>query len=240
MTQSNYRPATATTTDVTTVEVRAGDRIRWGAIMAGLFAALSTLVVLGVLGAAIGLSAYDRGDDARRFGIGASIWGAISMIVAFIVGGYVAGRYGAPFGRDRGAVVHGAMVWAVAIPLSLLILGGVGTMLGSGAASGALANRDLTSQMSGGGGGGGDRFDAARPAGAELGANVGERTGDDAAERARRRSAGAAWGTLISLLLGLGAAALGGRLGATGDRDADYGRTRGATADTADAGRASY
>ena len=217
MTQSDYRTAT---TDVTTVEVRAGERIRWGAIMAGLFAALSTLVVLGVLGAAVGLSAYDRGDDARNFGIGASIWGAISMIVAFIVGGYVAGRYGAPFGRDRSALVHGAMVWAVAIPLSLLIVGSIGTILGSSAVSGTLANRDVTSgQM-----GGEDRFDAARPAGAEIGATVGERTGDNADERARRSSAGAAWGTLISLLLGLGAAALGGRLGATGDRD--YGTTR--------------
>lgn len=219
MTQSDFRTPT---TDVTTVEVRAGDRIRWGAIMAGLFAALSTLVVLGVLGAAVGLSAYDRGDDARNFGIGASIWGAISMIVAFIVGGYVAGRYGAPFGGDRSALVHGAMVWAVAIPLSLLILGSIGTMLGSGAVSGGLANRDLTSGQIGGG----DRFDTARPAGAQLGAEAGERTGDDAAERARRSSAGAAWGTLISLLLGLGAAALGGRLGATGDRDPDFGTTR--------------
>ena len=42
-------------------------------------------------------------------------------------------------------------------------------------------------------------------------------------EQAQRRATGAAWGTLISLLVGLGAAALGGRLGAAGD---DVGRTR--------------
>ena len=47
MTQSDYRSAV---TDVTTVEVRSGDRIRWGAIIAGLFAAASVLID-GCLGA---------------------------------------------------------------------------------------------------------------------------------------------------------------------------------------------
>jgi hypothetical protein len=222
MTRSNYETAT----DVTTVEVRAGERIRWGAIMAGLFAALSTLVVLSVLGAAVGLSAYDPGDSARNFSIGVGIWSAISMIIAFLLGGYVAGRWGAPY-RDTSALVHGAMVWAVAIPLSLFVLGSIGTLLGSSAIEGGMANRGTnTGQV------GGDQFDTARPAGAQLGAAAGERTADDPQEHAQRRASGAAWGTLISLLLGLGAAALGGRMGATGDRDYGATRTTGTTTGT--------
>lgn len=213
------RSAYDTAADVTTVEVRAGERIRWGAIMAGLFAALSTLVLLSVLGAAIGLSVYDAREDARGIGTGTLIWTVITMIVSFLVGGYVAGRFGAPY-RDNSAMVHGAMVWAVAIPLGIFVLGSIGSMLGSAAVEGGLASRDNISLDVGG-----DRFDAARPAGAELGGNAAARTGDDPQEQAQRRATGAAWGTLISLVLGLAAATLGGKLGAGPDRD-DVLRTR--------------
>src|SRR5688500_3402064 len=196
MTRSNYDTAT----DVTTVEVRAGERIRWGAIIAGLFAALSTLVVLSVLGAAIGLTVYDARNDAEGIGMGTLIWTVITMIISFLVGGYVAGRWGAPY-RDNSAMVHGAMVWAGAIPVGSFVLGSIGSMLGSAAVEGGLTNRDNAAFNVGGTG---DRFAAARPAGAELGANTAERTGDNPQEQAQRRATGAAWGTLISLLLGLG------------------------------------
>ncbi len=217
MTRSNYDKVT----DVTTVEVRAGERIRWGAIIAGLFAALSTLVVLSVLGAAIGLSVYDARENAEGLGMGTLIWTVITMIISFLVGGYVAGRWGSPY-RDSSAMVHGAMVWAVAIPLGIFVLGSIGSMLGSAAVEGGLAQRNNASLNAGGG----DQFDSARPAGAQLGANAAERTGDNPQEQAQRRASGAAWGTLVSLLLGLGAAALGGRMGATGDNDYDATRTR--------------
>ncbi|HMO27051.1 MAG TPA: hypothetical protein PKB10_12360, partial [Tepidisphaeraceae bacterium] len=51
-------------------------RFSWGAIFAGLFTALSVMLVLSVLGVAIGLSTVDRHDDPRNYGIGAGIWGA--------------------------------------------------------------------------------------------------------------------------------------------------------------------
>ena len=44
---------------------RPGDRVRWGPIIAGLFVALSALTLLGLLGAAIGLSISDTGDNTR-------------------------------------------------------------------------------------------------------------------------------------------------------------------------------
>ncbi len=64
------------------------DRVRWGAIFAGLFAALAVLIVLGVLGLAIGLSSYNAGQPAANFGVGAGIWGAISALIAFAIGGW--------------------------------------------------------------------------------------------------------------------------------------------------------
>jgi hypothetical protein len=98
------------------------DSIRWGPVIAGLFAALATLAALTVLGLAIGASAFDPNDQLSSFGIGASIWGAISALIAFFIGGWLAGRTAGVPGRNSG-ILNGAMVWFVAIPLLLYGLG---------------------------------------------------------------------------------------------------------------------
>src|SRR5690606_17496006 len=62
------------------------DRVRWGAIIGGLFATISTLVLLGVLGMAVGLTAYDPGETVGEgFAWGAAIWGVITAIAAFFL-----------------------------------------------------------------------------------------------------------------------------------------------------------
>jgi hypothetical protein len=98
------------------------DSVRWGPVLAGLFAALATLAALTLLGLAIGASAFDPNDQLSNFGIGASIWGAISALIAFFVGGWLAGRTAGVPGRNSG-ILNGAMVWFVAIPLLLYGLG---------------------------------------------------------------------------------------------------------------------
>src|SRR5687768_350711 len=95
-----------------TVINRPTDRVRWAAVFAGLFAALTTLVVLSLLGLAIGFSSYNAGEPLQNFGIGAGIWGAISAVIAFAVGGWLAARTAALAGRGIGAL-NGAMVWIV-------------------------------------------------------------------------------------------------------------------------------
>ena len=58
---------------VNTVRGTPTDRVRWGPILAGTFSALTTLAILSTLGAAIGLSSYDRGqDDVRNFAMALS------------------------------------------------------------------------------------------------------------------------------------------------------------------------
>lgn len=117
--------ATTTTTAVTT-DTKPTDLIRWGPILGGLFAALATLITLGVLGLAVGLSAYNANDPLGGFGIGAGVWGAITALIAFFVGGWVAARSAAFAGRTSG-IFNGAMVWFVAIPLLVYLLGsGIG------------------------------------------------------------------------------------------------------------------
>lgn len=220
----------ATTPDVniTTAVATPTDRVRWGPIIAGLFAALSTLVVLSVLGIAVAGSAFDPGDNARNYGIGAGIWGAISMLLAFFIGGWLASRSAAVRGHGSG-VLNGAMVWVVTIPLLLyMLMGGIGSLFrtagnvttagvqAAGNAAGQLADR--TSDPA-------DRQrieDQARTASARIaattqqaGQQINQAINDpNNQQQAAKATAKGAWGTLVSLLLGLGAAAAGGWVGA--------------------------
>ena len=180
------------------------DRVRWGAVFAGIFAALSLLVVLFVLGSAVGLSSYDRGDSARNFAIGAGWWAAISALLSFAFGGWLAARTAAVRGEGSG-VLNGAMVWAVAIPLSLLLFSNaMGSLVGAaGNAAGDVATGNASATE------GRDLKLSNVPS--DVSNKVQANAPD--AEQVRKAAAKGAWGTLLSLLLGLGAAALGGFLG---------------------------
>jgi hypothetical protein len=113
------------------------DRVRWGPVLAGLVTALTSLVALSLLGAAIGLTAMNAGTAAIQggpppdAGRNAAIWGAISAIIAFLWGGYVAGRTSAVFDRTWGAM-NGALVFLLAVPVALWLAGqGMGFLLGT-------------------------------------------------------------------------------------------------------------
>jgi MFS family permease len=208
MTQASYgtRAGNLPHVDVNTAIVNPIDRVRWGPIWAGIFSALATLAVLSVLGLAIGLSVYDRNDPGRAYGIGAGVWGVISYLIAFAIGGWVAGRTSALAGR-RNSLINGAMVWTVAIPLLMFMLGGgLASLVSAGVnaagdAAAVASNTDDTARTN-------DMTDRAQTAAARIGDATGAR--NVSGEDVRRKSAGAAWWTLVALLLGLGAASAGG------------------------------
>lgn len=230
-TGTTYRQSPAVTQqivpdhDVDVDVVTPTDRVRWGPIIAGIFTALSTLAVLSVLGLAIGASSFDPGDQARNFGIGAGIWGALSALLAFGLGGWTAARTAAVAGRSNG-LLNGTMVWVVAIPLLLYLLSsGVGSLVNTAgrvagtaatvaapvageAANEAANNPALQATAAAGAQGAGAAVQATAQA-------LQNEAADPANQEAAADAVGAgAWGTLASLLLGLGAAALGGYLGA--------------------------
>jgi hypothetical protein len=186
------------------------DRVRWGPVLAGTFAALTALAVLSTLGAAIGLTAYDPGDDPRRFAIGTGIWGLLSMILAFAFGGWLAARAAAVRGRDNG-LLNGFMVAGVAIPLLMFLLGSAATLMSHAEVSN---NRDTTSARAG-------SPDAmARQAGATLGSDQQQQQPQPSAQQredASRHASRGAWSALAGLVLAIGASSLGGRLGARDD-----------------------
>ncbi|MCX6050787.1 MAG: hypothetical protein NT075_37335 [Chloroflexi bacterium] len=204
------------------------DRVRWGAILAGLFAALTTLIVMSVLGLAIGLSSYDAGDPLSNFGLGAGIWGIVTALLAFLIGGWVAASTAGARGRGNG-ILNGSMVWVVAIPLILYLLGsGIGSLVntaGSVAATGVSAvapaaaaaapaagtaaaqtpGAEATVQTAGQG-----AVDAVQATASALGNQVNPQN----AERVTDAAGKTAWGTLAGLLVGLIAALVGGSIGA--------------------------
>jgi hypothetical protein len=94
---------TRTYEDVHTHETAPGFVLRrphlhWGPIWAGLLTALTTLFLLSLLGAAVGLTGMNAATAAGQGGApgdagrNSAIWAGISGILSFLLGGYVAAR----------------------------------------------------------------------------------------------------------------------------------------------------
>lgn len=165
------------------------DRVHWGPVWAGFFTATTTMIMLGLLGVAIGLTvsedpAWARGDP-RTGTTGAAIWGGVSGVVSFFVGGWVAAKMAAIFSRGWGAW-NGALVFMLSLPITLVLASsGLGSLFG---AVGQLA-----------------------PA---LNIYPGAIAAQDLSMRALRSAlASTAWWSLAGLVVALAAAAVGGAIG---------------------------
>jgi hypothetical protein len=187
------------------------DRVRWGPILAGLATALTTLLMLSLLGLAIGLTVVNAGDAAAQgdvpngLGRNSAIWGALSALIAFFLGGWVAGHSAAVFDRGWGAL-NGALVFLVGVPIILWLASmGLGSVLGSlGALAGSL-NPDAGTVQ--------NAADQARQAA--------QNTQPIDVARAAANARNTAWGTLLGLVLALGAAAAGGMAGTRRELEID-------------------
>ena len=108
------------------------NRASWGAIIAGVVAALVTQLLINLLGIGVGLSAVNVANtadnpDASTFSIGAGIWWTLSGIIASFFGGVVAGRLcGAA--QTNTARWHGLVTWCAT---TLVIFYLLTTVLGS-------------------------------------------------------------------------------------------------------------
>lgn len=109
-------------------------RLSWGAIFAGVVIAIAVQLVLGILGAGIGLTMVDPVEGttpgAAGFGIGAGIYWLITTVVALGAGGYAAARVAGVRERFDG-LVHGLVVWGVTLILTIYLLtSAVGGIIG--------------------------------------------------------------------------------------------------------------
>lgn len=174
------------------VEVK--NRVQFGPILAGVLTAIATMLILTVLGLAIGASALEPRDVGQSLGFGAAIWGIISAVIAFFLGGWVAAKTAAVAGAGSG-LINGLMVGAAVLALLLWLTG-----TGVGALVGALGNNV------------GDIVDVVQEQGvssAEAEQELNQVDENEAFDNVRD----SAWGTLAGLIIPLAAAGLGGLAG---------------------------
>ncbi len=103
------------------------DWVRWGPIWSGFFAILSSLAIIGSLGAAIGTSVWHAGiPSAFSYG-----WFIMTGIIAYLLGGFVTSR-AAGVGGLGAAMLNGAMAWALSlVALIVLVIFGAGNLIGA-------------------------------------------------------------------------------------------------------------
>ena len=192
------------------------NRVQWGPIMAGLLTGIATLILLTVLGLAIGTAAFEPGES-DGLGTAAGIWGAISAIIAFFLGGWVAAKTAAVGGRGSG-MINGFLVGATALALILwLTTTGISNLLGTvGNNLGDIANV-IQDQA---------QAEGVTPTEAENQAQNAQAEAEATSERAQASLREnydsvqkSAWGTFFGLVLALGAATVGGMIGYNQRRD---------------------
>lgn len=182
------------------VEVK--NRVQFGPIIAGVLTAIGTLLILTVLGLAIGTSALEPRDVGEGLGVGAAIWGIVSALIAFFLGGWVAAKTAAVAGAGSG-MINGLMVGFAILAIVLWLTGsGVSAVVGTlGSNIGELTS---IAQSEG---------TTTEEAQAEAEAQVDETLEDVDPASAFDTARDAAWGTLAGIVVPLGAAALGGVVG---------------------------
>ncbi len=115
-----------------------GDWVRWGPVWSGFFTIVATLVVLGALGAGIGLTVWGAAIP-RAFSTG---WSIFTGIIAYLLGGWVTTR-SAGVGGVGAAILNSGLAWALSLVafLVLVIIGASSLMGAPGAAGGMPAGR---------------------------------------------------------------------------------------------------
>jgi hypothetical protein len=180
---------------------RSFPRLHWSAVLAGVFVAIAAHIVLGLVGAALGLAAEPA--DSEAVGAAAAIWALVTPFVATLLGAWLACRM-AGADDERAATVHGVLVWCVGLIAGAIFLTGTlasGAMTAGTAASGNLgpAQRMMAP-------------DPARSGRAEA------RT-----EEAARRAAAGAGGAALAAISGLLGAVVGAGLAARRSRGRSFG-----------------
>jgi hypothetical protein len=109
----------ATTTEA--AGSRTFPRLHWGAVIGGVLLAVAVQVVLGLIGAALGLAAAPAGS--RAAGAAAAIWEVATPFVATLLGAWLACRMAAAE-DSRSASLHGVLVWCIGLIAGALFLAG--------------------------------------------------------------------------------------------------------------------
>lgn len=114
--------------------------VYWSAIWIGVFSAIATGLILGLLGVAAGAHLVIPGYRLLKwseFGFGALIFSVFGAFFSFVLGGWVTGKVAGIRHSEPGAL-HGALVWVFAVPV-MLVLAALGAASFFGSWYGGLA-----------------------------------------------------------------------------------------------------
>lgn len=179
-------------------DVALRNRVQWGPILAGIAAAIASLLILSVLGLAVGSTALEPRSVGANVATGAAIWGIISAIIAFFIGGWIAAKSAAVGGMGSG-ILNGLIVGCAMLAILVWAAStGMGALLGT--VSGNVG--DIVRLITG---------SAAAQQNVSQAANQAQQA--VSAQDVFNSVKDAAWGTFIGIVLPLIAAALGGWVG---------------------------
>ncbi|HEX2573519.1 MAG TPA: hypothetical protein VH877_28475 [Polyangia bacterium] len=183
------------------------------AVVAGALVALAIQAVLMVFGGAIGLSVFEPDRDViQGIGIGYVVWLLIALCASAFLGAWTASLVARSLTRADG-LMHGFVTWAAVSLIGLFLVGGTLTNAVAGPFSmmGHMASPAVTRSLPRNA----DQLE--RQVNQQLGNARGAVNDPRVQQRADQAAAGAAvgmWGLFAALILPLGAALLGGFLGA--------------------------
>src|SRR5688500_14862494 len=98
-------------------------QIRWSAVWVGALAGFCAVLLIGLVGIAVGAHLIDpenRLVDLRKLSIAAMIFSVAGAFFSFVLAGWVSGRI-AGFCHSEPSILHGAMSWLVAVPILMLM-----------------------------------------------------------------------------------------------------------------------
>ena len=120
---------------------RAGRRMSWGAVLAGVVVVLVVQMALMLLGLAIGTATIDpagASPQASTLGISGAAWWLGATVISVFLGAWVAGRLACQPSRTDG-MLHGVVTWAAATLVAIYLLStAIGGLVGG--AFGALGS----------------------------------------------------------------------------------------------------
>ena len=95
-----------------------GKRLSWAAVAAGVVSFTAVLLVLTLIGFAIGLTTVNPLADNMfaHVGTGVTIWTVIALVLSFATGGFVSGLV-----ANKAGALHGFMTWATGILLATIL-----------------------------------------------------------------------------------------------------------------------
>jgi uncharacterized membrane protein YtjA (UPF0391 family) len=118
-------PITETVVAATDLITPVGPRVRWSGVMSGFVVAIGTLMLLGALGLAVGITALGdpraaSGETAAGLGIGAGIWAVITLLVSIFLGGMVSTTAAAAAGIAKFLFFLFVVIFLIMLVLGLM------------------------------------------------------------------------------------------------------------------------